>query len=95
MKTIITSLLAALSRTVLGAAEISLFDGKTFTGWEGDTVDIWRIEGGGLAAVSLERRLVKSEFLVTTKEVANFKLTLKWKLEQPPHPRRRCSAGRN
>ncbi len=65
----------------LSAAPVPLFHGKTFTGWEGDTVDIWRIEGGGLAAGSLERRLAKSEFLVTTKEFASFELTLKWKLE--------------
>ena len=47
----------------LSAAPVPLFDGKTFTGWEGDTADIWRIEDGGLAAGSLERRLAKSEFL--------------------------------
>ena len=28
----------------------SLFDGKTFTGWEGDTEKTWRIEDGAMVA---------------------------------------------
>ena len=77
--TLTLALLLAVTR--LSAAPVPLFDGKTFTGWEGDTADIWRIEDGGLGAGSLERRLAKSDFLATTKEFANFELTLQWKVE--------------
>src|SRR5688572_26432211 len=58
-----------------------LFDGKTFTGWEGDTKTTWRIEEGALTAGSLDKKQPRNEFLSTTKEYANFELTLKWKLE--------------
>jgi hypothetical protein len=37
MKTQIAFLLVAFIVHGLSAAEISLFDGKTFNGWEGDT----------------------------------------------------------
>jgi hypothetical protein len=59
----------------------ALFDGKTFTGWEGDTKTTWRIEDGAITAGSLEKKQPRNEFLSTTKEYANFELTVKWKLE--------------
>jgi len=31
-----------------------LFDGKSFTGWEGDTKKTWRIENGALVGGSLQ-----------------------------------------
>jgi putative heme-binding domain-containing protein len=81
MKPIASILALLFAVTRLSAAPLSLFDGKTFTGWEGDTANTWRIEGSVLAAGSLEKRLAKSEFLTTTKEFTNFELTLKWKVE--------------
>src|SRR5262245_3755723 len=40
-----TGLLTLIAVARLSAAEPrSLFDGKTFTGWEGDTAKTWRIE---------------------------------------------------
>jgi hypothetical protein len=58
-----------------------LFDGKTFTGWEGDTKTTWRIEDGAITAGSLDKTQPRNEFLSTTKEYENFELTVKWKLE--------------
>ena len=82
MQRLLTLILALLLTVIrLSAAPVPLFDGKTFAGWEGDTANTWRIEDGVLAAGSLEKRLAKSDFLVTTKEFANFELTLQWKVE--------------
>lgn len=61
------------------AAE-SLFDGKTFSGWEGDTEHTWRIENGCLTAGSLEKPAPRNEFLATTKTYSDFDLTLKFKI---------------
>lgn len=65
----------------LHADPIPLFDGKTFTGWEGDIDTVWRIEDGALVAGSLEKKQEKNNFLATTKKYGDFELTLKWKLE--------------
>ena len=58
-----------------------LFDGKSFTGWQGDTGSVWRIEEGALVAGSLQKKQQNNNFLATTKEFTNFELRLKWKLE--------------
>ena len=59
---------------------IALFDGKTFNGWEGDTVNTWRIENGAIAGGSLEKTVPHNDFLVTKKAYSNFILRLKFKL---------------
>jgi len=63
------------------ADPLPLFDGKTFTGWEGDAGSVWRIEDGALVAGSLEKKQGKNNFLATEKKYGDFELTLKWKLE--------------
>lgn len=78
MKTLLTSLLAL---SIAHAEPMPLFDGKTFTGWEGDTGTVWRIEDGALVAGSLEKKQEKNNFLATEKKYGDFELTLKWKLE--------------
>ncbi|WP_310589295.1 DUF1080 domain-containing protein [Dyadobacter sp. CY327] len=60
--------------------KVSLFDGKTFSGWEGDTVKTWKIENGTIAGGSLEETVPHNEFLVTKKTYSNFILNLKFKL---------------
>jgi hypothetical protein len=80
MRTAFTTLFLALTISAL-AETVPLFDGKTFTGWEGDIGSVWRIEDGALVAGSLEKKQEKNNFLATTKPYANFELTLKWKLE--------------
>jgi len=81
MKRRLTLLATLLFAVLAHAADMPLFDGKTFNGWEGDTKNTWRIEDGALVAGSLEKPQVLNDFLATTKEFANFELTLKWKLE--------------
>lgn len=78
MKTLLTSL---LTLSIAHAEPMPLFDGKTFTGWEGDTGTVWRIEDGALVAGSLENKQEKNNFLATEKKYGDFELTLKWKLE--------------
>ena len=56
-----------------------LFDGKTFKGWEGDTL-MWRIQDGMLVGGSLDTRVPHNNFLVAKKIYHNFYLKLKIKL---------------
>ena len=58
----------------------SLFDGRTFAGWEGDTAHTWRIREGALVGGSTERLTPHNEFLCTTRPYTNFDLRLKFKL---------------
>jgi hypothetical protein len=62
------------------AAPKSLFDGRTFNGWEGDTSKTWRIEDGAVVGGSLEQTVPRNEFLATTRRYTNFVLRLKVKL---------------
>lgn len=57
-----------------------LFDGKTFRGWEGDTVNTWRIENGTIAAGRPGQMAPHNDFLCTTRSYANFVMRLKVKL---------------
>lgn len=59
---------------------ISLFDGKTFAGWEGDTAKTFRIEDGAIVGGSLKKPVPRNEFLTTTKEFGDFELRLKFKV---------------
>ncbi|MGA2658293.1 MAG: serine hydrolase [Verrucomicrobiota bacterium] len=81
----ITAIIAAEERTGANAshptgAAISLFDGKTFNGWEGDTNRTWRIENDEIVGGSLEANVPRNEFLCTTRPFTNFVLRLKFKL---------------
>lgn len=62
------------------AEPVSLFDGTSFSGWDGDTQKTWRIEDGVIAAGSLEETVPRNEFLATKREFENFELRLKYKL---------------
>ena len=74
-------LLSLLLNVAFSTEPMKLFDGKTFTGWEGNTQSVWRIEDGALTAGSLDKRQEKNDFLATTKEYSDFELTLKWRLQ--------------
>ena len=56
MKLIWTFLLIAGSLNAAVGAEVSLFDGKTFQGWVGDTNGTWKIEGGAITGGSASTR---------------------------------------
>ncbi|AEI51893.1 3-keto-disaccharide hydrolase [Runella slithyformis] len=60
---------------------VRLFDGKSFKGWEGDTLKTWRIENGAIVGGSRFTKVPNNEFLCTTRSYANFDLKLKFKLE--------------
>ena len=62
------------------APPVSLFDGRTFRGWAGDTTHTWRIQDGALVGGSLTSQVPHNDFLCTTRPYANFDLTLQWKL---------------
>ncbi len=75
------TLLTFLLITSAASAQTPLSDGKTFTGWEGDTTTQWRIEDGAFTSGSLQTKQAHNAYLATTKEFGDFELTLKWKLE--------------
>ncbi|HLX64805.1 MAG TPA: family 16 glycoside hydrolase [Planctomycetota bacterium] len=62
------------------ADAVSIFDGKTLAGWEGDTKETWRVENGEIVGGSLKRKQQHNDFLATIKEYENFELRLKIKL---------------
>jgi hypothetical protein len=80
MKLLSLTLAIALSTGAAFANPVSLFDGKSFEGWEGETQKTWRIENGALVGGSLEAQVPQNEFLATKRSFANFDLRLKCKL---------------
>jgi hypothetical protein len=62
------------------AAEVKLFDGKTFAGWEGDTNKTFRIVDGAIVGGTLKEKIARNEFLCTTRDYKNFELKMKVKL---------------
>ena len=76
--------LIASSALSLAADPVKLFDGRTFEGWEGDTVNTWRIEDGCLTAGSLDKKQPRNEFLSTKAGYGDFELKFKCKLQGDP-----------
>ena len=60
--------------------EVSLFDGYTFNGWEGDTLNTWRIEDNMIIGGSLIKNVPENNFLCTRRSYRNFILKFKIKL---------------
>ncbi len=71
------TLIAALA-LLLPAQEVSLFDGTTLAGWEGDA-KTWKVRDGAIVGGSLEGN-ARNEFLVSAKPYADFVLRLEYKL---------------
>jgi len=84
MKTLLIAGLISLAAPALmaagGSPAVSILDGKTFKGWEGDTNKTWRVEGGALVGGSLQATVPHNEFICTTRSYTNFVLRLKFKL---------------
>lgn len=59
---------------------VSLFDGKTFNGWEG-VPHRWRIENSALVGGSLTKG-GGSDYLCTVRDFTNFELRVQWKTVQ-------------
>ncbi|MDB6030979.1 MAG: hypothetical protein JWM16_1317 [Verrucomicrobiales bacterium] len=72
--------LAVIIPTFAFAEKVSLFDGKTFAGWEGDTNKTWRIEDGAIVGGNLKSTVPHNEFLCTRRQFTNFVLRAKFKL---------------
>jgi hypothetical protein len=79
MPSLLISLLLALISSFV-VKPVSLFDGKTFRGWSGDTLHTWRIEQGTLTGGSLTATVPHNEFLTTTRSYSDFVLDLDFKL---------------
>jgi type 1 glutamine amidotransferase len=60
---------------------LSLFDGKTLDGWQGDR-SIWSVEDGAITGrTTADTKLKENNFLVWKDQVENFELRLKFRLE--------------
>ena len=74
-------LVVALASSPLHGGEIKrLFDGRSWTGWEGDLKNTWRIEKGGIAGGSLDKVVPRNEFLSTARNYGDFELKVTFKL---------------
>jgi hypothetical protein len=65
---------------VASAEPDKLFNGKDFTGWEGDTAKTWKIEDEVIVGGSLDAVVPRNEFLCTTKTYGDFELKVTFKL---------------
>ncbi len=82
MKILFATFLLALTLSPLAEAgtTVSLFDGKTFKGWTGDTNKTWRIEDGAFVGGSMKAPVPHNEFLRSARSYTNFILRVKFKL---------------
>ena len=61
------------------AAAVSLFDGHSLDGWEGNA-SLWRVEDGAITGGSRTNTIKNNDFLCTTRSFTNFLLRLSFKL---------------
>ncbi|MGB2717496.1 MAG: DUF1080 domain-containing protein [Vicinamibacterales bacterium] len=71
--------LAVVVLVVLIQTPVSLFNGKTLDGWEGNQ-KIFRVQDGAIVGGSLTDKIVRNEFLCTTRPYGDFELRLQFKL---------------
>ena len=72
-------LLVLISGCSQSGSDRTLFDGKTFNGWEGP-MQSFRIENGSIVAGTLEADIPKNQFLSTKQAFGDFELRLKFKV---------------
>jgi hypothetical protein len=70
---------AAAAQGAAGSNALSLFDGKSFEGWEGNLA-IFRVQEGAIVGGSMTQKIARNEFLCTTRTFGDFDLRLKFKL---------------
>ncbi len=76
----IAVLACVLSPATVCADEFEpLFDGRTFSGWEGN-LDSFRIEDGAIVGGTLKKAIPRNEFLCTKESFGDFELRLKFKV---------------
>ena len=79
---------AALAAVAANAADpFPLFDGASFTGWNGDTTSTWRIEDGAIVAGSPDKAAPRNEFLASDREFENFEMEFEYRMD--------CTSGCN
>lgn len=75
----IATCLLATPSLAQDAGFVSLFDGKTLNGWQGDAA-VFRVEGGAIVAGSKTEKIAHNEFLASNEEYGDFELRLKARL---------------
>lgn len=70
---------AGLKQTSKEPGFISLFDGKTFAGWEGSN-EVFRIEDGAVVGGKLSANVAHNDFLCTIASYGDFELRLQCRL---------------
>jgi len=70
----------AASCALSAPKRVSLANGKSIEGWEGDTTHTWRLFEGAFVGGSLAEMVPHNEFLCTRRSYTNFDLRLKCKL---------------
>ncbi|MDP3072735.1 MAG: DUF1080 domain-containing protein [Opitutaceae bacterium] len=79
----IASLAFSLGAHAATPAPLSLFDGRTLAGWEGNTT-LWRVEDGAITGeIAAGTTLTRNEFLYWKGEVADFELTAEFRISGP------------
>lgn len=76
-------LLIGLSAVAVAAQEpgfVSLFDGRTTTGWEGDS-SVFRVDDSCVVGGQLKERIPHNFFLAHDEEFADFELRLQFRLK--------------
>lgn len=73
-------ILASITGSAQSSKSVSLFNGKNFQGWQGDTLKTWHIQDGAIVAGALSEFAPQNDFLVTKATYRNFILRLKVKL---------------
>jgi hypothetical protein len=58
----------------------SIFDGRSFKGWSGETDRTWRIQDGAITGGSLTETVPHNEFLTSNRPYGDFTLELDFKL---------------
>ena len=70
--------IATVAASTVLADQVALFDGRTLTGWEGNT-NVWRVRDGAIVGGSLQGN-PQNEFLASVRPYTNFVLRLEYKL---------------
>lgn len=71
--------LSIVALLLIVQAPVAIFNGRTFDGWEGN-LKIFRVHDGAIVGGSLNEKVVRNEFLCTTRTYGDFDLRLKFKL---------------
>lgn len=80
-------MIATAAPAAVAADPTVLFDGTSFTGWNGDLEKTWRIEQSAICAGSPDVAAPRNEFVVTDREFENFELRLEYRMD--------CTGGCN